>query len=82
MGRLARLHGEDLRRGEGQLKRGSGPLGYSRWTVRRVAALIERVCRVKYDPSQPRRIFESAEKFLELSSRAERGTPTSAMPLL
>src|ERR1019366_5568496 len=50
-GRPAGLHGEDLRRVEGQLKRGPGTLGYKKWTSARVKQLIERQCRVKYDAS-------------------------------
>jgi transposase len=41
VGRPARLHGEDLRRVEGQLKRGPGTLGYKKWTSARVKELIE-----------------------------------------
>src|ERR1035437_6236934 len=57
VGRPARLHGEDLRRVEGQLKRGPGTLGYKKWTSARVKELIERQCRVKYDASQAWRIL-------------------------
>jgi len=57
LGRPARLHREDLRRVDGRLKRGPGALGYGRWTVVRVAELILRECRVKYDPSQAWRIL-------------------------
>ena len=57
VGRPARLHREDLRRVEGQLKRGPGILGRGRWTSGLVARLIDRECRVKYDPSQAWRIL-------------------------
>jgi len=57
LGRPARLHREDLRRLESRLKRGPGAVGYGRWTAVRVGELIERECRVKYDPSQAWRIL-------------------------
>src|ERR1035437_9329438 len=57
VGRPARLHGEDLRRVEGQLKRGPGTLGDKKWTSGRVKELIERQCRVKCDASRAWRIL-------------------------
>src|ERR1019366_8114869 len=57
VGRPAGLHGEDLRRGGSQLKRGPGTLGYKKWTTARVKELIERQCRVKCDASQAWRIL-------------------------
>jgi transposase len=57
LGRPARLHREDLRRLDSRLKRGSGAVGHGRWTSGRVAELIERECRVKYDASQAWRIL-------------------------
>ena len=58
-GRPARLHPEDLRRLERQLKRGPKPSGYESggWTSERVAELIKRECKLKYDPSQAWRIL-------------------------
>src|ERR1017187_9135053 len=43
-GRPGGLHGEDLRRVEGELQRGPGTLGYKKWTSARVKELIERQC--------------------------------------
>jgi transposase len=57
VGRPPRLHREDLRRLEGRLKRGTGSGGPEQWTSRRMAELIERECRVKYDVSQAWRIL-------------------------
>jgi transposase len=59
VGRPPRLHREDLRRLEGRLKRGPGAGERKRWTSRRMAELIERECRVKYDVSQAWRILRS-----------------------
>jgi len=53
------VHPEDLRRIERQLKRGPKTLGYESggWTSERVAELIKRECKLKYDPSQAWRIL-------------------------
>jgi transposase len=48
LGRPGKLHGEQLKRVEKQLRRGPQVMRSRKWTVRRVGELIERECRVRY----------------------------------
>ncbi|MFZ0686565.1 MAG: helix-turn-helix domain-containing protein [Terriglobales bacterium] len=48
LGRPRKLHAEQLKRVEKQLRRGPQVVRGRKWTVRRVAELIERECRVQY----------------------------------
>src|ERR1019366_8520406 len=72
---------EDLRRVEGQLKRGPGTLGFKKWTSARVRDLIERQCRVKCDASQAWRILRRMGWSFHPSgpNRARRG-PRASTP--
>jgi transposase len=48
LGRPRKLHAEQLKRVEKQLRRGPQGMRSRKWTVRRVGELIERECRVRY----------------------------------
>jgi transposase len=48
LGRPRKLHAEQLKRVEKQLRRGPQVVRGRKWTVRRVGELIERECRVTY----------------------------------
>src|ERR1035441_1723857 len=48
LGRPRKLHAEQLKRVEKQLRRGPQVMRSRKWTVRRVGELIERECRVRY----------------------------------
>ena len=48
LGRPRKLHQEQLKRVEKQLERGPQVMRSQKWTARRVGALIERECRVRY----------------------------------
>jgi transposase len=59
-GRKPGLSPEDLRRIEQALLRGPGVCGYAseRWTLRRVAKVIEEVCGVRYHPGHVWRLLD------------------------
>lgn len=48
LGRPGKLHAEQLKRVENQLRRGPKVMRSNKWTLRRVIELIERECRVRY----------------------------------
>lgn len=59
-GRKPRLNPEDRRRIEQALLRGPGAYGYAaeRWTLRRIAGVIEEVCGVRYHPGHVWRLLD------------------------